>query len=176
MPSCSNSFTVVLVWLFRAWALRRWAYLILLAAFPSSFSTAFGSEIHQDRTKAAIAVWSWQTVSSGFFFCPFLSHACQEQVAYRRENQMAFQPQIAATLKLIQADLALVVLEATFHSPAREGHQKQGLHAGLRWCLGDEELHVLGLQDIAGHQQVELLAGEAVDVFHSNHNVFTFPH
>src|SRR5208337_1918610 len=50
MPSLFSFFSVVLVWLFRAWSLRLCAYLILAAALASCFSTSLGSEIHQDRT------------------------------------------------------------------------------------------------------------------------------
>src|SRR3954470_15659188 len=132
MPSPSSFLMVVLVWLFRAWAFRRWAYMILLAVLSSSLSICSGSEIHHDRTKADVAVCSWQTVSSGSFFRPSLPHPRQEQVAHRRDDQVAFQPQIAAPLVLVQADLALVVLEAPFHAPAREGHQQQDLHRRRR--------------------------------------------
>src|SRR5208337_724852 len=89
---------------------------------------------------------------------------------------MAFQPQIAATLVLIQADLTLVVLEASFHAPPREGHQQQGRYSGFRRCVAHEEFDLGGLQDIAGHHQVEPLSGQAVGVFDRDHDVLTFPH
>src|SRR3954470_8737117 len=176
MPSPSSFLMVVLVWLFRAWAFRRWAYMILLAVLSSSLSTFFRSEIHHDLTKAAVAVCSWQTVSSGFFFRPSLPHPRQEQVAHRRDDQVAFQPQVAAPLVLIQADLALVVLETPLHTPAREGHQQQDPHRRPRRRVAHEELHLLGVQDIAGHHQVEPLPGQPVGVPRCEHDVLTFPH
>ena len=54
-------------WLFRACALRRWLYLIFVAAFCNSSPLAFGDDNPHERTKAAIAVYNWQTVSSDFF-------------------------------------------------------------------------------------------------------------
>src|SRR3954447_20846919 len=176
MPNSSSFLTVVLVWLFRAWAFRRCAYLILLAVLSSSLSTSFGSEIHHDRTKADIAVCSWQTVSSGFFFRPSLPHARQEQVTHGRDDQVASQPQVAAALVLIQADLALVVLEAPLHAPAREGHQQEDPHRRPRRRVADEELHLLGIQDVAGDHQAKPLAGEAVGVRGRDHDMLTFPH
>src|SRR5271169_6837330 len=109
MPSCSSFSRARFQWLLRAWALRRWAYLTFAAAFCNSLTLSFGDDNPHERTKALIAVCNWQTVSSGFFFPPVLTHASQEQVAYRRDDEVAFQPQIATPLVLIQADLALVV-------------------------------------------------------------------
>src|SRR5262245_571671 len=121
MPSSRSLRRVRLVWLFRAWALRRCAHVIFLTTVSTSFCFARCDDNPQDRTRADIAVCSWQTVSSGFFFHRFLPHPRQEQVAHRRQEQVTFQPQVAAAFVLVQADLTLVVLEATFHTPPREG-------------------------------------------------------
>jgi hypothetical protein len=50
--------------------LRRCAQVIFLAALASSFSFDRRDDNPQQRTKAATAVWSWQTVNSGFFDTP----------------------------------------------------------------------------------------------------------
>src|SRR5512142_2153958 len=115
MPRSCNRRRVRFVWLLRAWALRRCARVILAAACASSLSTAWASDSHQERTKAATAVCSWQTVRSGFFPPPLLPHPRQEQQAHRREEQVAFQPHMAPALVVLQADLAFVILEAPFH-------------------------------------------------------------
>src|SRR5271170_6180943 len=176
MPSCRNFSRARFQWLFRVCALRRWWYLIFVAAFCNTSPLAFGDDNPHERTKAAIAVCNWQMVSSGFFFPPVLTHASQEQVAYRRDDEVAFQPQIATPLVLIQTDLALVVLETTFHTPARERHQQQGLQTGLYGAVADEELQFVRLQDVARHHQVESLAGQPLGVFDGDHGVLTFPY
>ena len=81
MPSCRSFSSARFQWLFLACALRRWLYFIFLAAFWSSSRLAFGDDNPHERTKAAIAVCNWQTVSPGFFFRPSLTDASQEQVA-----------------------------------------------------------------------------------------------
>src|SRR5271165_4106201 len=165
MPKARNFFRIRFVWLSRAAALRRWYHAIFLAALASSFSSARGDDKPQERTSAAIAVCNWQTVSSGFSPPRFLSHSRQEQVAHRRQNQVAFQSQVAAAFVLIQADLALLVLKATFHTPARECHQEQDLDAGLRGCAAHEEFQLAGIKDVSGHQQVKGLTRQAVISF-----------
>src|SRR5271165_3973309 len=175
MPSARNLFRVRFVWLLRATALRRWCHAIFLAALASSFSSARGDDKPQDRTSAAMAVCTWQTVSSGFSPPLFLSHPRQEQVAHRRQNQVAFQSQVAAAFVLIQADPALLVLETTFHTPARERHQKQDLDAGLRGCAAHEEFQLAGIKDVSGHQQVKGLSRQAVISFDGQHYSFAFP-
>src|SRR5208337_1918612 len=62
------------------------------------------------------------------------------------------------------------------HAPPREGHQQQGRYSGFRRCVAHEEFDLGGLQDIAGHHQVEPLSGQAVGVFDRDHDVLTFPH
>src|SRR5512142_1739068 len=119
MPSARSFFRVRFTWLCRAWALRRCAHVIFLTAFASSFSFDRRDDNPHERTSAASAVCSWQTVSSGLFSPPFLTHTCQEQVAHRRQDQVTLQPQIASPLVLVQPDLAFVVLKATLHPPAR---------------------------------------------------------
>jgi len=42
---------------------------------------------------------------------------------------MAFEPQATSTLPGVEPDVLLLILEAAFDSPAREGDQQQGLTA-----------------------------------------------
>src|SRR5512142_2980383 len=131
--------------LFGSHGQRPWLHdvVIFLTAFASSFSFDRRDDNPHERTSAASAVCSWQTVSSGLFSPPFLTHTCQEQVAHRRQDQVTLQPQIASPLVLVQPDLAFVVLKATLHPPAREGDQKQSPNAGPRRRVAHEELPVV---------------------------------
>src|SRR5215469_10067175 len=117
MSISRNRFRVRLMWLLRALALRCCAHVIFRAAFSRSWSCDRRDVSPQERTNAAIAVCNWQTVSSGFFPPPFLTHSRQEQVAHAAEDQVSFQSQVTPSLVLVQTDLAFLVLEATFHSP-----------------------------------------------------------
>src|SRR4051812_23644286 len=175
MPSLCNASRVLLVWLFRAWASRRSAQVIFLAAFASSLSSDCRDDNPQHRTKAADAVCSWQTVNSGFFPPEFLPRSRQEQVGHRREDQMAFQPQVAAALVLVQPDLALLVLKAALHPPTRERDQEQGPDAHPRGRVADEELHLVRIQHVAGHHQVERLTRQAVGPLDRQHHVLALP-
>src|SRR5512142_3080233 len=175
MPSARSFFRVRFTWLCRAWALRRCAHVIFLTAFASSFSFDRRDDNPHERTSAASAVCSWQTVSSELFSPPFLTHTRQEQVAHRRQDQVTLQPQIASPLVLVQPDLALVVLKATLHPPAREGDQKQSPNAGPRRRVAHEELHLVRVQHIAGDQQVKGLTRQAVGPLDRQHHVLALP-
>src|SRR5947209_4358404 len=119
MPNSRSLRFVVLVWLLRAWALRRWWYVILAAVFSNNWSDACWSLSHQDCISAATAVCSWHTVNSRFF-PPFLPHLGEEQITDRRHYQVTFQAQVAPPLVVIQSDLAFVVLKTTLHAPTRK--------------------------------------------------------
>ena len=147
MPSFFSFRRVVLVWLLRAWAVRRWRWVIFLAVFSSHRAEAGWSVSHHDRTSAAIAVCSWHTVHSGFF-PPVLPHLSQEQVTDRRNDQLALKSPVAAPRVLIQADCARGILKTTRHPPARKGHPQQGPPAGFGRRVPDEELDLFGIQDI----------------------------
>src|SRR5512135_2528025 len=175
MPRSRSLCRVRFTWLLRARALRRCAQLIFLAALASSFSCDGRDDNPQQRTSAATAVCSWQTVSSGFFPPEFLAHPRQQQVTHRRENQVALQPRVTPALILVQADLALLVLETAFHTPAREGDQQQGPDAGPRRRVAHEELHLVRVQHIAGDQQVKGLTRQAVGPLDRQHHVLALP-
>src|SRR6516165_8193806 len=140
MPRSRSLCRVRLKWHFRASAFRFSAQVIFLAALASSFSSDRRDANPQAWTRAATAVWSWQTVSSGFFPRPFLPHPRQEQVAHTTEDQVTFQAQVPSPLILIQPDLALLILEASFDSPARESNQQQSFNARAGRRIAEEEL------------------------------------
>src|SRR6516164_1119110 len=162
MPRSRSLCRVRLTWHLRASAFRTWAQVIFLAALASSFSFDWRDDNPEPWIRAATAVWSWQTVSSGFFPRPFLPHPGQEQVAHATEDQVTFQAQVPSPLILIQPDLALLILEAAFDSPSRESNDQQSVNARARRCIADEELHLLRVQYVASHQQVERFTGQTV--------------
>src|SRR5512135_723644 len=98
MPSALSFFRVRFTWLCRAWALRRCAHVIFLTAFASSFSFDRRDDNPHERTSAASAVCSWQTVSSGLFSPPFLTldfghwEAFSAPRTFRRRNFGASKP------------------------------------------------------------------------------------
>src|SRR6516164_2533417 len=175
MPRSPSLRRVRLKWLLRASAFRCSAQVIFLAALASSFSFDRREHNPQACTRAATAVWSWQTVSSGFFPRPFLPHPRQDQVANATEDQVTFQVQIPSSLILIQPNLALLILEAAFHPPARESNQQQSVNAYTRWCIANEELQLPWAQDIASHQQVAGFARQPVGSLDRQEHALAFP-
>src|SRR5271156_1551911 len=175
MPIAWSLPTVVLVWLLRASALRFCAYVIVFATFSSQWSVAGESVIHQERIRAIKAVCNWQTVRSGFF-PPFLSHLGQEQIAYHRQNEVAFQAEVSSALVLVHADFALVILKASFHTPARQGHQQQFAGTGLRRSVADVELQLSFMEHIASDEQMHAGAGQTILVLDGQEHFLAFPH
>lgn len=112
MPSSCNRRRVCFVWHFRAVAFRRCVRASSATVRSISFADGRCSS-HQYGINTPSAVCTWHSVSSGFSPPEFLPHPRQEQVADGTQSQMAFQPHILATLVVIQADFALLVLEAT---------------------------------------------------------------
>jgi hypothetical protein len=115
---------------------------------------------HQNGINAATAVCTWHSVSSGFFPPKFLSHSREEQVTHTAQDQVAFQPPVPPSLVLVQPDLTLLVLEAPLHWPAREGHQQHRRDSRPLGCVAHEELPLVGVQDVAGDNQVHRLVLE----------------
>src|SRR5436190_24227417 len=79
----------------------------------------------QERTMAAAAVRTWQTVSSGFFPPQFLMHLRQEQMADSRDRLMAHQPHISVAKFHRENELTLNVgqysQQPDFHVQFRYG-------------------------------------------------------
>src|ERR1700728_236624 len=175
MPIVWSLPMVVLVWLLRASAMRCWVLVILLATWSSQRSVADASVIHHERISAAKAECNWQTVRFGFF-PPFLSHLGQEQVAHHRQHQMAFQSDVASALVLVQADFAFLVLEASFDTPARQGHQQQLAGTGFLGRVTEEKLELSLMEHVAGDEQMQLFSGQTLLVFDGQKHLLAFPH
>jgi len=88
IPSRRSFRFVALVWLARAWALRRWWYCIVSAVRWNKRSVEIGSS-HQDWTTALVARWIWQTVTSGFFPPQPLAGDREKQVTDRSQYQVS---------------------------------------------------------------------------------------
>src|SRR5262245_30832114 len=127
MPRCQSSWRVVLMWLRRAVAFRAWWYWISAAAASKSWTEPRPLS-HQARTTAATAIWTWQTVNSGFFSRQFLPHPRQKQVTDRAQKQVPLQPHITPTLIMIQPDFPFIVFKAALDPPTRKRYQQQLLH------------------------------------------------
>src|SRR5271165_6998955 len=162
------------MWLCRASAFLCWFCRISSAVRTSSLAEGRWSS-HQQGINAPRAVWTWHSVTSGFFFPQVLSHPRQEQETDRADHQMTFQSQVSSALVVIQAHLSFLVLEATLHVPPREAHQQHRGDRGLRSRVADEELDLPGIQDISSDQQVQRFAREAVLILGEEPGVLDLP-
>ncbi len=80
MLFCRSFLRVRLMWALRVAALRCCqCWMVLAVASISAWEARPLS--HQLRTRPLTAVWTWQTVNSGFFFPQLVFRAGQEQVA-----------------------------------------------------------------------------------------------
>src|SRR5512142_595149 len=174
MPNLWSLRRVLLVWHFRARAFRCCVRRIFAAVRSRRFLGGVWPS-HQDGMQAAIASCTWHSVSSGFFPPELLPHPCQEQVADRTERQVTLQAHVPPPLIVIQPDLAFLVLEAAFHAPAREPDQQQLPDRGLRRGVTDEELHLRGVPDVAGDDQVHRLTRQAVFALRGEPAVLDLP-
>src|SRR5512144_696224 len=96
-------------------------------------------------------------------------------VRNRAPKDRLFRTAPTPALILVQADLALLVLETAFHTPAREGDPQQGPDAGPRRRVAHEELHLVRVQHIAGDEQVKGLTRQAVGPLDRQHHVLALP-
>src|ERR1700682_4179430 len=174
MPNSRSLRRARLLWLLRAAAILCCALWISAAVRSTSFAEGRWSS-HQLGINAAIAVCTWHSVSSGFFPPAFLTDARQEQIADRAQDQVAFESHIATAFVVIHSDLSLVVLEATLHPPTREGRQQHRPDRSLRGRIADEELDLLRVQYVAGHDQVHRLPWQAVVVLGMETGVLDLP-
>src|SRR5579883_1025743 len=153
IPNSRSRCRVRLVWPSRARAFRRCVRAIFAAVFSSrAFEGRWPS--HQHGIKAAIPVWTWHSVSSGFSPPESLPHPRQEEITDRTDDQVTFQPQVATALVMVPPDLTLVVLEAPLHAPPREGDSQQGPQRSPGRCVAEEVLDLRRVQDVAGDDQV----------------------
>ena len=105
MPIFRSFLRVCLVWLLRAVALRCCLYWIVLVVCWISAVDAWPLS-HQLPTSAPTAVWTWQTVSSGFSPPQPLSRAGQEQVADARQDQVSLEAEPTTAFPLVEPDFA----------------------------------------------------------------------
>src|SRR5512143_2552253 len=174
MPSACNRRRVRLVWYLRARAFLRCVRSISSDIRSSNF---LGGHMlsHQNGISAATAVCTWHSVSSGFFPPELPPHPRQEQVAHHAQDQVALQPLVAPALVLIQSDLAFLVFKATLHSPPRGRDQQQHTDRRLRGGVTDEELQLLGVQHVAGDDQVQRRPWQTVLTHGSESEVLALP-
>ncbi len=88
MPISRNRVRFFLTWLRRE-AASRCCVSVMMAAVRSSNFSRICPVSHSDRISAEVAVRSWQTVSSGFFFPPLLVYLDEEQMADSSQDQVA---------------------------------------------------------------------------------------
>ena len=174
MPMLRKTRRVCLTWQRRAQALRRCARWINRAVRSNSQADTRPS-IHHERISAETAVWIWQTVNSDFFSPQPLVGACQEQVADRTEDQMAFESRIASPFVMVQADLAFVVLEAPLDAPPREGRQKDRSYRRLRQRVAHEKLHLRGIEHVASDHQMPTRPRQTIRPLQVERHVLDFP-
>src|SRR5438128_1577609 len=161
MPNARSCLRVRLVWLFRALALWCCWYAIFSAVWSRS-RVAVDRPSHQECTKAAAAVRTWHTVSSGFFPPLPLVHARQEQVGHGSDRLVTQQAAIIPTLVMIEPQLCFLILEAALHVPAGKGHPQQHLQARSRRRVADEVFHLVRRQHVAGYEQIDRPARVAI--------------
>jgi len=152
MPNSRSRRRLVLAWLRRERARRSWVSVMIAAARTRHVALAC-PVIQSDRTRAEVAVWTWQTVSSGFFPPPLLMDLGQEQVADGCKDQVSPQRPPGADLEVTQAQVPLLVLKATLHGPTRERHVPQHLHGRSGRRVRYEVLEFLVILGVAGHDQ-----------------------
>jgi len=150
MPSFRSFLRFCLVWLLRAVAMRCCQCWISLAVCSINAVDARPLS-HHERTSTPTAVWTWQTVRSGFFPPQLFTNSGQEQVAHAGENQVSLQTEPATALPLIESDFLLLILKTPLDTPTRKPHQQKRLHRGLWRGVADEKLHFVEVQHIASH-------------------------
>lgn len=129
----------------------------------------------QERTTAAAAMRTWHTVSSGFFPPQLLLDLRQEQVTHGGYRLMAFQPQVGTSLEVVEAQFRLLILEAAFDVPTREGHQQEFIQPRVGRRVADEVLDLRRVQDVAGHDQMQWWARQIPFVLRHQPYVFHLP-
>src|SRR6266446_1879759 len=174
MPTACSLRRVAFVWLLRAWARRLCAYWISSAACSYRRLQA-RPDCHQLRTTATTAVWTWQTVNSGFFPPKFLVYSRQKEVTHGREDKVPFQPQIATSFIMVQTHLSLVIFKTPLNTRAVKSHQQELLDRSFHRRVAYKILDLGPIQDIARHNQVIRPSGQAVFPFGINQHVFDFP-
>ena len=122
-----------------------------------------------------MAVWTWQTVNSGFPPPHFFADSSQEQVTHAGENQVALESQPPAAFPLVEPELLFLISKTSLHAPTRESDQQHGRDFGLGRCVAHEEFDFIGIQYVAGDNQMQFDARQAIFVFDRDASSFRFP-
>ena len=56
-------------------------------------------------------------------------------------------PQVRTSLEVVETQFRLLIFEAAFNVPTREGHQQQFAQRRVGRCIADEGLHLVALSD-----------------------------
>ena len=174
MPNAASFRRVVLVCERRAWALRLCVYSSSATA-ASRISRAAVRPSPHERTSAAAAVRTWQTVNSGFFPPQLLPYFRQEQVTHGGDCLMTYQSPVRPPLEVIEAKFGLLVLEAALHCAMREGHVQQFFHRRIGCRVADEEFHSQNVAHVATTIKCNGSAEQAVLILGYEHHVLGFP-
>ena len=116
MPICRSFLRARLWWHLRAVALRCCQCWIVLAVCSMSVVDARPLS-HQLRTNEPMAVWTWQTVNSGFPPPHFFADSSQEQVTHAGENQVALESQPPAAFPLVEPELLFLISKTSLIAP-----------------------------------------------------------
>ena len=174
MPKRLSFCQVVLVWLLRAWAFLFCAHWISSAAW-SNRCLAARPLSHQDLTRAAAAVCTWQTVISGFFPPQGLLALGEKQIADRTDCEVPLEAQPATAFVMIQTDFSFVVLKTSLDRPAGEGHAQQRRNRCVGIGIAHEVFDLLGIKNIPCDQEVMRLARKPTLVRGVDQRVLDFP-
>lgn len=108
------------------------------------------------------------------FFPLLLAYSRQEQIADRRDDQVAFEPKVPSAFVTVQSHLLLLVFEAPLDSPSLEGNLKKHRQRRLLDRIADEELQ-FAVENIAGDHQPQRHARQAVAALQRHAKSFGFP-
>ncbi len=130
---------------------------------------------HSELIWAAIALWIWHTVHSGFFPPTPQNRSGEKKIADTCQDQMSDQPLVGSALVMVQAQFALLILKAALHAMPSQRHQQQRCDRRARRRVADEVLHVSFAQHVPGHDQVQLRARQTVFVLGPQQRMLDFP-
>src|ERR1700683_3902173 len=140
MPFCRSRRRVRLRCDARALALSRCVLVISSANFSSS-RVAICPFSHSELIWAAMTLWIWHPLRSGFFPPPCQRGPCEKEIANATQYQVSDQSLVVSTFIMVQAQFTFLILEATLHTMATERHQQQCFDGHVCRSIADEVLH-----------------------------------
>src|ERR1035438_337877 len=174
MPLCRSRCRVRFWCDLRALALSACVRVISSASFSSS-RVEIRPLSHTELIWAAMALWIWHTVHSGFSPPPLQDRPGEKEMADAGENQVSDQSLVGSTLVMVQAQFTFLILEATLDLVPSECHQQQRLDRRIRRGVADEVFHFARQQHVPGDDQMQLLAWQAVFVLGPQRHMLDFP-